>query len=110
MSTSRWLLNWFSTIFIHVVKAGGYQAIHPRTFQMSRKILRCQAKKTSTETQFFNFTSDVHNKFHTGLSEQHYTESTIIEDTRRISHDDYQLSTKLIRRKRLEIMETERDF
>ena len=45
---------------------------------------------------FFNFSSDVYNKFHTGLSQQHYTED--------ITHDDDQLSTKPIRQKRLEIM------
>ena len=49
-------------------------------------MLRCHAKKNKTETHFFNFTSDVHNKFHTELSQQHYPESTIFEDTRRISH------------------------
>ena len=45
---------------------------------------------------FFNLSSDVHNKFHIGLSQQHYPED--------ITHDDDQLSTKPIRRKRLEIM------
>ena len=42
---------------------------------------------------FFNFSSDVYNKFHIGLSQQHYPED--------ITHDDDQLSTKPIR---LEIM------
>ena len=45
---------------------------------------------------FFNFSSDVYNKFYIGLSQQHYPED--------ITHDDYQLSTKPIRQKRLEIM------
>ena len=45
---------------------------------------------------FFNLSSDVHNKFHIGLSQQHYPED--------ITDDDDQLSTKHIRRKRLEIM------
>ena len=45
---------------------------------------------------FFNFSSDVYNKFHIGLSRQHYPED--------ITHDDDQLSTKPIRQKRLEIM------
>ena len=44
---------------------------------------------------FFNFSSDVYNIFYTGLSQQHYPED--------ITHDDYQLSTKPIRQKRLEI-------
>ena len=42
------------------------------------------------------FTSDVYNKFHIGLSQQHYLED--------ITHDDDQLSTKPIRQKRLEVM------
>ena len=45
---------------------------------------------------FFNFTSDVHNNFHIGLSQQPYPED--------ITHDDDQLSTKPIQQKRLEIM------
>ena len=45
---------------------------------------------------FFNFSSDVYNKFHIGLSQQHYSED--------ITHDDDQLSTEPIRRKRLVIM------
>ena len=45
---------------------------------------------------FFNFSSVVYNKFHIGLSRQHYPED--------ITHDDDQLSTKPIRRKRLKIM------
>ena len=35
---------------------------------------------------FFNFSSDVYNIFHIGLSQQHYPESTIFEDMRRLSH------------------------
>ena len=35
---------------------------------------------------FFIFSSDVHNKFHIGLSQQHYPETAIFQDTRRISH------------------------
>ena len=46
----------------------------------------------------FNFSSDVYNKFYIGLSQQHYPED--------ITHDDDQLSTEPIRRKRLEIMKT----
>ena len=69
---------------------------------MSRKILlytltvaRQKITKTTHEFlkenhqpffTFYNFTPDVHNKFHIGLSQQHYPESTIFEDTRRISH------------------------
>ena len=46
---------------------------------------------------FFNFSSDVYNKFHIELSHQYYPED--------ITHDDDdQLSTKPIRQKRLEIM------
>ena len=45
---------------------------------------------------YFNFSSDVYNKFHIGLSQQHYPED--------ITHDDDQLSTKPIRQKRLKIM------
>ena len=45
---------------------------------------------------FFNFSSDVYNKFHIGLSQQHYPEE--------ITHDDDQLSSKPIRQKRLQIM------
>ena len=45
---------------------------------------------------FFNFLSEVYNKFHIGLSRQHYPED--------ITHDDDHLSTKPIRQKRLEIM------
>ena len=44
----------------------------------------------------FNFSADVYNIFHTGLSQQHYPED--------ITHDDDQLSTKPIRQKQLEIM------
>ena len=62
--------------------------IHPCTFQMSRK--------PPPFFTFFNLSSDVHNKFHIGLSQQHYPED--------ITDDDDQLSTKHIRRKRLEIM------
>ena len=40
---------------------------------------------------FFKFSSEVYNKFHIGLSEQHYPED--------ITHDDDQLSTKAIRQK-----------
>ena len=53
-------------------------------------------QKTTTIFNIFNLTSDVYNKFHIGLSQQHYPED--------ITHDDDQLSTKPIRRKRLEIM------
>ena len=35
---------------------------------------------------FFNFSSDVQNKFHIGLSQQHHPEATIFEATRRMSH------------------------
>ena len=35
---------------------------------------------------FFNFSSDVHNKFHIGLSKQRYPEAATFEDKRRISH------------------------
>ena len=45
---------------------------------------------------FFNFSSDVYNKFYNGLSRQHYPED--------ITHDDDQLSTKPTQQKRLEIM------
>ena len=45
---------------------------------------------------FFNLSSDVYNIFYIGLSKQHYPED--------ITHDDDQLSTKPIRRKRLKIM------
>ena len=45
---------------------------------------------------FFNFSSDVYNKFHIGQSRKYYPED--------ITHDDDQLSTKPIRRKRLKIM------
>ena len=38
---------------------------------------------------FFNFSSDEYNKFHIGLSQQHYPED--------ITHDDDQLSTKTTR-------------
>ena len=56
---------------------------------------------------FFNFTSDVYNIFHTGLSQQHYPESTIFED---ITHDDDQLSTKTTQDHEDDgIMETEED-
>ena len=48
-------------------KAGGYKIIHPCTFQMGRK--------QPPFFTFFNFTSDVHNKFHIGLSQQHHPES-----------------------------------
>ena len=57
---------------------------------------------------FFNFSSDVYNKFHIGLSQQHYPESTIFED---ITHDDDQLSTKTTQDHEDDsIMETEEDF
>ena len=42
-------------------KAGGYWIIHPCTFQMSRK--------PPPFFTIFNFSSDVHKKFHIGLSQ-----------------------------------------
>ena len=45
---------------------------------------------------FLNFSSEVYNKFHIGLSQQHYPED--------FTHDDDHLSTKPIRQKRLKIM------
>ena len=44
----------------------------------------------------FNFSPDVYNIFHIGLSQQHYPED--------ITHDDDQLSSKPIRQKRLDII------
>ena len=52
--------------------------------------------KPSPFFTFFNFSSDGYNKFHIGLSLQYYPED--------ITHDDDQLSTNPIRRKRLKIM------
>ena len=54
------------------------------------------SRKPAPIFTFFNFSSDVYNKFHTGLLQQHYPED--------ITHDDNQLSTKPIRQKRLEIV------
>ena len=64
--------------------------------------------KTTAIFHIFNFSSDVYNKFHIGLSQQHYPDSSIFED---ITHDDDQLSTKTTRDHGDEaIMEIEEDF
>ena len=87
----------FKKNFINKKKTGGHYNIHPPTFQMSRKNITykftvARQRTTNHFFTFFNFTSDVHNKItiflriHNGLSRQHYPESTILEDTRRISH------------------------
>ena len=78
---------------------------------MSRKILRCKAKtstKTKPPTIFHIF------QFHIRRTEQisHWTiTATALPRTKhirryekKITHDDYQLSTKPIQRKRLKIM------
>ena len=68
-------------------------------------------RKPPTVFTFLKFTSDVYNIFHIGLSQQHKLESTIFEDTRRISHTmiiNYPRNP--IRRKQLEIMETGEDL
>ena len=54
------------------------------------------SRKPPPSFTFFNFSSEIYNKFHIRLSRQDYPED--------ITHEDDQLSTKPIRQKRLEIM------
>ena len=83
---------------------------------MSRKILLLLGKKP-TQKQFIKFFTFF--QFHITRTQQisHWAITAAlprINHIRRyeknITHDEYQLSTKPIRRKRLEIMETEGDF
>ena len=52
--------------FFHMKKAGGYQIIHPCTFQMSRKPPPCLTFSTSHQKYTTNFTLDYYNRrYHT---------------------------------------------
>ena len=87
-----------------IQRAGGYQISFSQflSYEKSRWVLNNSSMYISNELKttaffnIFNFTSDVYNKFHIGLSQQHYPED--------ITHDDDHLSTKPVRQKRLEIM------
>ena len=98
--------------FLPYEKTGGYKNIHPRKFQKSRKVLlfqrltstHCEAKTNTEATQmkpptiFHNFSIYYRTyttkiiiflQIHIGLSQQqHYPDSTIFENTRRISQDN----------------------
>ena len=80
-------------------RAGGYRIgfLQFLSHEKSRWLLNYSSMYFSNEYNttaifhIFNFSSDVYNKFHIGLSQQHYAELSIFED---ITHDDDQLSQK----------------
>ena len=129
ISTSRWLSNWLFTISSIWKKLVDKKNIHPRTFQMKRKNITYKftvARQKTTNHFFHIFQSHIRRtqQNHHFPPNSHWTITAAlprINHIRRyeknITHDDYQLSTKPIQRKRLEIMKmtvswnrTEGDF
>ena len=94
MKKSRWILNYSSMYISNKLKN-----------------ITLIGRIPSLLFNFFNFSSDVHNKFHIELSQKHYPESTIFKDTRRISTIHETHTTETTRdHEDYGIMETESDF
>ena len=106
-------LVYFYTLFIHMKKAsyqhkaGGYEIIHPCTFQMSRKpppffhIFQFLIRRTQQISQWTITAPRIsHDDYQLSMK------TTRDHEDDGITHDDDQLSTKPIGRKRLEILKT----